>query len=100
MLHLVDPARFEALAAGWASPLLLTPSTQDREQAWAWFTGFESAGVDGLIVKPLDDPYLPGKRTQGKVKHQRSADVVLAGWRARPAPSSQSDGSWQVTERA
>jgi ATP-dependent DNA ligase len=78
----------EDLAVGWVPPLLLTPSTQDRDRAWSWFTGFESAGVDGLIVKPLADPYLPGKRTQGKVKHQRTADVVLAGWRPHSKPGS------------
>ena len=79
-------AVLEAAAADWSSPLLLTPSTQDRDFAWSWFTGYESAGVDGLIVKPLADPYLPGKRAQGKVKHQRSADVVVAGWRAHTKP--------------
>ena len=49
---------------------------------------FEAAGVDGLMVKVLGDVYSPGKRTQGKVKHQRTADVVVAGWRphARPGP--------------
>lgn len=81
-------AALEAVAEGWDSPLLLTPSTRDREQAWAWFTGFESAGVDGIIVKPLADPYLPGKRAQGKVKHQRTADVVVAGWRAHSKPGT------------
>lgn len=79
----------ESLAVEWVSPLLLTPSTQDRDQAWAWFTQFEAAGVDGLIVKPIDDPYLPGKRAQGKVKHQRSADVVIAGWRAHARPGAE-----------
>ena len=78
----------ESVAEGWRSPLLLTPSTRDRDLAWAWFTGFESAGVDGLIVKPIADPYLPGKRAQGKVKHQRSADVVIAGWRAHTRPGA------------
>jgi ATP-dependent DNA ligase len=81
-------ALLEALAASWEPPLLLTPTTRDPVVASSWFARFESAGVDGLIVKPLADPYVPGKRTQGKVKHQRSADVVVAGWRphARPGP--------------
>lgn len=74
-------ARLHALARSWRPPLLITPSTTDRAVAWSWFTGFEAAGVDGLILKPLGDPYQPGKRTQGKVKHQRTADVVVAGWR-------------------
>jgi ATP-dependent DNA ligase len=78
----------EGLAADWVSPLLLTPSTRDRDRAWSWFTGFESAGVDGLIAKRLTDPYLPGARAQGKVKHQRTADVVVAGWRPHTKPGS------------
>ena len=81
-------ARLASLAAPWSPPLRLTPNTTDPAVALSWFTGFESAGVDGLIVKPLADPYRPGVRAQGKVKHQRTADVVLAGWRphVRPGP--------------
>ncbi len=79
------------VAAGWASPFLLTPNTQDADVAARWFTDFEAAGVDGLIVKPMGDPYSPGKRTQGKIKHQRTADVVVAGWRPHAKPGS--DGS-------
>ena len=84
-------ALLEDLAADWRPPILLTPNTTDREVAEGWFAGYESAGVDGLIVKPLGDPYLPGKRAQGKVKHQRTADVVVAGWRAytRPGPDGE-----------
>lgn len=81
----------ERLATTWSPPLLLTPNTDDRALAHSWFVGFESAGVDGLIVKPQADPYLPGKRAQGKVKHLRSADVVVAGWRAytKPGPDGE-----------
>jgi ATP-dependent DNA ligase len=75
-------ARLEAIARAWRPPLLLTPNTTDRTLAEEWFVGYESAGVDGLIVKALDDVYQPGRRAQGKVKHQRTADVVVAGWRA------------------
>lgn len=82
--------RLEGMAVGWPSPLHLTPATTDRSVAQSWFEEFESAGVDGLMVKGLDDPYLPGQRTQGKVKHQRSADVVVAGW--RPYTKSGPDG--------
>lgn len=80
-----------SLSASWESPILLTPNTTDRLLAESWFVGYESAGVDGLIVKRLDDPYLPGKRTQGKVKHLRTADVVVAGWRAytKPGPDGE-----------
>lgn len=80
--------RLTSLAASWMRPLLLTPHTTDPELAQQWFEGFESAGIDGIMVKPLGDPYQPGKRTQGKVKHRRTIDVVLAGWRehTRPGP--------------
>ena len=80
-----------SLAAGWRAPILLTPNTTDRTVAQSWFAAYESAGVDGLIVKPVGDPYLPGKRTQGKVKHLRTADVVVAGWRpyTKPGPDGE-----------
>jgi ATP-dependent DNA ligase len=73
--------RLTALAAGWQPPLLLTPNTTDPDIASEWFHRFEAAGVDGLMVKDVTEPYLEGKRAQGKVKHQRTADVVVAGWR-------------------
>ena len=78
----------EQLATSWRPPLLLTPTTSDRSVAQTWFDRFESAGVDGLIVKPLGEPYSPGKRAQGKIKHERSADVVVAGWRAHARPGA------------
>ncbi len=62
-------------------PLYLTPVTADHEVASRWFTEFEGAGLDGLIAKPVDDPYLENKRAQLKVKHIRSADAVVAGYR-------------------
>lgn len=69
------------VAAGFAPPVHLTPATLDRDQAMAWFDRFEGAGLDGLIVKPLDDPYVFDKRVQLKLKHQRTADCVVAGYR-------------------
>jgi ATP-dependent DNA ligase len=81
----------EQAARAWHAPLLLGPQTTDRRVAEHWFTAFESAGVDGLIVKALDEPYRPGVRTQGKVKHQRTADVVVAGW--RPHTRTGPDGT-------
>lgn len=78
----------ERLAATWSAPIHLTPQTLDAAVALSWFTTFESAGVDGLIVKGLRDRYSPGKRTQGKVKHQRTADVVIAGWRPHVNPGA------------
>jgi ATP-dependent DNA ligase len=74
------------LSAGWTAPILLTPNTTDVALATTWFHEFEAAGVDGLMVKRLADVYVPGKRTQGKVKHLRSADVVIGGWRPHTKP--------------
>lgn len=76
------------LSRAWSHPLLLSPQTQDPQRARTWFVEYESAGVDGLMVKPLDDPYAPGARTQGKVKHRRTADVVVAGWRPHAKPGA------------
>ncbi|EXG80938.1 ATP-dependent DNA ligase [Cryptosporangium arvum] len=59
----------------------LTPVTTDPGTAQSWFEKFEGAGLDGLIVKAADGPYEPGKRTMKKVKHARTADCVVAGFR-------------------
>jgi ATP-dependent DNA ligase len=59
----------------------LTPITTDYELATQWFNQFEGAGLDGLICKPADLLYVPGKRLMSKVKHERTADVVIAGFR-------------------
>ncbi|MHA7133074.1 ATP-dependent DNA ligase [Oerskovia turbata] len=59
----------------------LTPRTTDRDVAQEWFSVFEGAGLDGIVAKPLDAPYQPNKRAMLKVKHERTADVVLAGYR-------------------
>ncbi len=78
----------ERLAAKWKAPIHVTPQTSDTALAQQWFDGYESAGVDGLIIKSLSEAYSPGKRTQGKVKHQRTADVVVAGWRPYAKPGA------------
>ncbi len=70
----------EALAAA-GPPVFLTPSTDDVELARRWFDAFEGAGLDGIVAKPADAPYSPDKRTMTKVKHARTADCVLAGYR-------------------
>lgn len=70
----------EALS-GCAPPIHLTPTTTDHDLAAEWFRDFEGAGLDGLIAKPIDDGYVENKRTQFKVKHIRSADAVVAGFR-------------------
>ena len=59
----------------------LTPVTSDREQAATWFQRFEGAGLDGVVAKRWDEPYTPGKRALVKVKHERTAECVVAGYR-------------------
>ncbi|GAB3590062.1 ATP-dependent DNA ligase [Angustibacter peucedani] len=73
-------ALVEALATA-GPPIHLTPATTDPEVAQQWFEQFEGAGLDGLVAKPLDQPYQPDKRTMVKVKHERTADCVVAGYR-------------------
>lgn len=74
-------ALLEAIATRFVAPLRLTPTTTDRATALEWFDRFEGAGLDGLIMKPLGDPYSQNKRAQFKLKHTRSADCVVAGYR-------------------
>jgi ATP-dependent DNA ligase len=62
-------------------PVYLTPVTRERAIALDWLTRFEGAGLDGVIAKPLSGTYLPGKRAMIKVKHVRTADCVVAGFR-------------------
>ncbi len=62
-------------------PLHLAPATRDRDIARVWFDEFEGAGLDGLIAKPADGIYTPNKRSQFKIKHTRTADCVVAGYR-------------------
>ena len=71
----------ETALAGAGAPVHLTPATTDRALAEEWFDHFEGAGLDGVMAKPLDGLYSPGKRTQIKVKHLRTADCVVAGFR-------------------
>jgi ATP-dependent DNA ligase len=75
-------ARLEAALRGLAKPPVhLTPATTDRALAVDWFDRFEGAGLDGVIAKRLDGTYQPGKRAMIKVKHQRTADCAVAGFR-------------------
>jgi ATP-dependent DNA ligase len=62
-------------------PIHLTPATDDPELAGQWFERFEGAGLDGVIAKPSDGPYLEDKRAMLKVKHDRTADCVVGGFR-------------------
>jgi ATP-dependent DNA ligase len=62
-------------------PLHLSPATRDRALAEDWFKRFEGAGLDGVMAKRADSTYRPGERTMIKVKHSRTADCVVAGFR-------------------
>ena len=73
--------QLEALLAGTTPPVYLTPSTRDRALAADWLQRFEGAGLDGVIAKPLAGPYEPGKRAMVKIKHARTAECVVAGFR-------------------
>ena len=70
----------EGLAAA-PPPVHLTPATSDASVAADWFDRFEGAGLDGVVAKRLSDPYMPGKRGWAKIKHARTADCVVAGFR-------------------
>jgi ATP-dependent DNA ligase len=61
--------------------VFITPASTDPAVAAEWFSAFEGAGLDGVVAKGLDDPYVPDKRVLVKVKHEREADCVLAGYR-------------------
>ena len=70
----------EALANA-QPPIHITPATQDVIEAQRWFQEFEGAGLDGLIAKKLDLRYQPDKRVMSKIKHERTCDCVVAGYR-------------------
>jgi ATP-dependent DNA ligase len=74
-------ARLESLLRQARPPLHLTPVTRDRAQAQEWLERFEGAGLDGVIAKPAQARYQPGKRAMFKIKHVRTADCVVAGFR-------------------
>jgi ATP-dependent DNA ligase len=74
-------AALEAVLAGIEAPVYLTPMTRDRELAREWLDRFEGAGLDGVIAKPESLTYQPDKRVMVKVKHARTADCVVAGFR-------------------
>ena len=74
-------ALLESALARVAPPVHLTPMTRDRGVAEDWLQRFEGAGLDGVIAKPADGIYEPGKRSMLKIKHARTADCVVAGFR-------------------
>ena len=74
-------ARLEKILGRVKPPVYLTPMTRDRSVAAQWLDQFEGAGLDGVIAKPADAKYQPGKRAMFKIKHARTADCVVAGFR-------------------
>ena len=74
-------AAMEEALAHLDGPCFLTRTTTDPVEAGQWFEEFEGAGLDGVIAKPLDAPYVQNGRTMMKIKHERTADVVVAGYR-------------------
>ncbi len=77
----VRRAALERALAKARPPVHLTPVTLDHELAEQWFDEFEGAGLDGVVAKPLNGTYQPDKRVMVKIKHQRTADCVVAGYR-------------------
>jgi ATP-dependent DNA ligase len=73
--------QLETALADAVPPVFLTPATADEDLAEQWFTLFEGAGLDGIVAKPMALPYRPDKRQMLKVKHERTADCVVAGFR-------------------
>src|SRR5204863_257428 len=73
--------RLERELTDAAPPVHVSPATRDRALAEDWFRRFEGAGLDGVMAKRLDEPYRAGERTMIKVKHARTADCVVAGFR-------------------
>ena len=74
-------AALEQALAGSRAPIHVTAATQDEAVAQQWFQQFEGAGLDGIVAKRLDGTYQPDKRVMFKVKHERTADCVVAGYR-------------------
>ncbi len=86
-------ARLEKALAGVRPPLHVTPITHERSVAADWFARFEGAGLDGVMAKRGDEAYAPGKRTMLKVKHKRTVDVVLGGFRWHKDETGEAVGS-------
>lgn len=87
-------AELENLLGDLPAPIHLTRTTRDVVLARRWLDEFEGAGLDGVVAKPLDAVYQPGKRTMFKIKHHRTADVVAVGYRIHK--SGQGVGSLLV----
>jgi ATP-dependent DNA ligase len=83
----------ERTFANIAPPMHLTPATRDAQLAAEWLSRFEGAGLDGVMAKPDQGTYEPGKRAMIKVKHARTADCVVAGFRWHKAGKNELIGS-------
>jgi ATP-dependent DNA ligase len=86
-------ALLENAFAGVNPPIHVTPMTRDADVAGEWLSRFEGAGLDGVMAKPADGVYEPGKRAMIKVKHARTADCVVAGFRWHKAGREELVGS-------
>jgi ATP-dependent DNA ligase len=73
--------RLEEALSQAGAPVYLTPATADLQTGRRWLEIFEGAGLDGVVAKPIDGVYTPDKRTMFKIKHERTADCVVAGFR-------------------
>jgi ATP-dependent DNA ligase len=86
-------ATLERILSGAKPPVHLTPMTRDAALAGRWLAQFEGAGLDGVIAKPSAGRYEPGKRSMIKIKHIRTADCVVAGFRWHKAGPGELIGS-------
>jgi len=86
-------ALLEETLAGVKPPIHVTPMTRDPAVAAEWLARFEGAGLDGVVAKPEHGMYEPGKRAMIKVKHARTADCVVAGFRWHKAGKNELIGS-------
>ncbi|GAA2066720.1 ATP-dependent DNA ligase [Microbacterium hatanonis] len=90
----VRRAELVDLLVGLPHPVHVTRTSDDPDVARRWLAEFEGAGLDGVVAKPLAQPYAPNKRTMFKIKHARTADVVALGYRIHK--SGQGVGSLLV----
>ena len=82
-------ARLTEALAGAAPPIHLTRTTTDPAEAQEWFRQFEGAGLDGVVAKPMGASYQQNVRTMLKIKHERTADVVVAGYRLHKTSTAE-----------
>ena len=76
-----QPADAHDIASTRGSSVVTTPQTSDPDAAMSWFRDLEDVGLDGIVGKRIDDPYVAGKRVMIKIKHERTVDCVVGGYR-------------------